>query len=96
MPVMDGTEAAMAIRKEESDGTRIPIIAMTAAAMKGDRERCLDAGMDGYVSKPIDPEELTIALTQFTDAERTLRRYRLRRAKPCQLTKRYRKMLEPQ
>src|SRR5207249_2822593 len=61
MPEMDGFEAAALIRQRESrDGNakRIPIIALTANAMKGDRERCLACGMDGYISKPIDAPEL--------------------------------------
>jgi len=59
MPVMDGFEATSIIRnQEEGTGTHVPIVAMTAHAMKGDRERCLESGMDGYVSKPIDMQEL--------------------------------------
>jgi CheY-like chemotaxis protein len=59
MPVMDGMEATAAIRQtEQVTGHHIPIIAMTAHAMAGDRERFLKAGMDGYVSKPIHAQEL--------------------------------------
>jgi PAS domain S-box-containing protein len=59
MPEMDGLEVAAAIRAaERGSGHHIPIVAMTAHALKGDRERCLEAGMDAYVSKPIQPEEL--------------------------------------
>ncbi|HLZ11031.1 MAG TPA: response regulator [Candidatus Acidoferrum sp.] len=59
MPVMDGLEATAAIRtREKQSGKHIPIIAMTASAMVGDKERCTEAGMDGYVSKPIQTKEL--------------------------------------
>jgi two-component system, sensor histidine kinase and response regulator len=63
MPDMDGLEATSAIReKERVTRTHLPIIAMTACAMKGDRDRCLQAGMDGYVSKPIHAQELLEAI----------------------------------
>src|SRR5437764_2444213 len=63
MPEMDGFEATAKIReKEKESGKHIPIIAMTAHALKGDEERCIEAGMDGYVSKPIRTNELYAAL----------------------------------
>jgi len=63
MPDMDGFEATAAIReKEKLSGRHLPIIALTAHAMKGDLERCLEAGMDGYVSKPVHSEELHAAI----------------------------------
>jgi two-component system sensor histidine kinase/response regulator len=63
MPDMDGFEATGIIRaRDKSSGTHLPIIAMTAYAMKGDEERCLAAGMDGYVSKPIQVERLVATI----------------------------------
>jgi two-component system sensor histidine kinase/response regulator len=65
MPEMDGLETTAAIRtKELGLETRMPVIALTAHAMKGDAERCLAAGMDGYLSKPIRPQELDEILTK--------------------------------
>ncbi|MFO0809590.1 MAG: PAS domain S-box protein [Gemmataceae bacterium] len=62
MPEMDGFEATAAIRSQETGRSRVPIIALTAHAMKGDRERCLAAGMDEYVTKPIQADDLRRAL----------------------------------
>jgi CheY-like chemotaxis protein len=65
MPVMSGLEATKEIRRaEQISGAHVPIIAMTAHAMKGDRERCLECGMDSYVSKPIRRQELMEALAR--------------------------------
>ncbi len=68
MPEMDGFQATGVIRElEKTTGKHIPIIAMTAHAMKGDKERCLESGMDGYISKPIDQAELYANLERFSD-----------------------------
>jgi signal transduction histidine kinase/CheY-like chemotaxis protein len=68
MPEMDGFEATAAIRvREQSIGRHLPIIAMTAHAMRGDQERCLAAGMDGYISKPIRVQELIALLEPFSE-----------------------------
>jgi PAS domain S-box-containing protein len=70
MPVMDGFEATARIRQAETEtGERIPIIAVTAHALKGDRERCLAAGMDDYVSKPLRPEALYRAIEGSADVQ---------------------------
>ncbi len=70
MPVMDGFEATAQIRAgEKATGKHVPIVAMTAHAMKGDRERCLNAGMDGYVPKPIQESELFVAIEAAINAE---------------------------
>ncbi|KZY71014.1 hypothetical protein A3742_11305 [Oleiphilus sp. HI0071] len=69
MPVMDGYTAAGAIRRGEGGESykAVPVIAMTANAMQGDREKCLDAGMDDYISKPIDVEVLSAKLSEWSE-----------------------------
>ncbi len=71
MPVMGGFEATKKIRRKSGGvlNHKIPIIAMTANAMKGDREKCLKAGMDDYVSKPVKPKELFEAIERWTMAD---------------------------
>lgn len=77
MPEMDGLDATAAIReKEKGTGTRLPIVALTAYAMKGDSEKCLAAGMDDYLTKPIRPQEL----------DALLEKYILRRTQPARET----------
>jgi len=66
MPLLNGLEAAQMIREEErTTGRRVPIIALTAHAMKGDEERCLEAGMDGYLTKPLARAQLVATLAQY-------------------------------
>jgi CheY-like chemotaxis protein/HPt (histidine-containing phosphotransfer) domain-containing protein len=70
MPVMDGLTATKTIRASEARNPgrrRLPIMALTAYAMRGDRERCLAAGMDEYLTKPVKPEELSAALSRLLD-----------------------------
>jgi len=71
MPVMDGYETSSAIRAGKAGDTnsKIPIVAMTANAMKGDREKCLIAGMDDYLSKPINPDALLRMLKKWLNKE---------------------------
>ena len=69
MPEMDGLEATRAIRSLAIQASQIPIVAMTANAMRGDDQICLDAGMNGYISKPIDRRKLTEVLAQYSGLE---------------------------
>jgi CheY-like chemotaxis protein len=70
MPVLDGYDTAREVRRREvAHGRRhIPIVAMTASAMRGDRERCLAAGMDDYIAKPIDSDKLDQLLARWLTA----------------------------
>jgi CheY-like chemotaxis protein len=72
MPVLDGLAATQEIRRAEAKtGRHIAIVAMTANAMKNDRQRCINAGMDDYVSKPFQPQELFTAIEQVIDSQHT-------------------------
>ena len=73
MPEMGGLEAARVIRDQEGQAARrLPLIALTAHAMQGDRARCLEAGMDGYLSKPIDVDELIATVERFGTGDATV------------------------
>jgi len=70
MPEMDGLQAVEELRRrEQQTGAHCPVVAMTALAMKGDKERCLAAGMDGYLSKPIRPQDLDAVLDSYASAQ---------------------------
>lgn len=70
MPEMNGLEATAAIRAIEAErGSHTPIIGVTAHALKGDRERCLEAGMDDYLAKPISPKALQEKIDRWSRAE---------------------------
>jgi len=72
MPEMDGLEATQEIRRNESDSRRrLPIVALTANAMVGDRERCLAAGMDHYVTKPVQTQVLSETMAEVLGLQRS-------------------------
>jgi len=76
MPEMDGMEATRRIREAESQGRRkirTPIVALTASTLEGDRQICIDAGMDDFLSKPLDPEALKAALDRYASVENAVR-----------------------
>jgi two-component system, sensor histidine kinase and response regulator len=71
MPEMDGIAATKEIRRLETlSGGHVPIAAMTAAAMAGDREKCLEAGMDDYIAKPVSPDKLFEAIERLCGVSR--------------------------
>jgi hypothetical protein len=72
MPSMDGLAATKAIREiEQRSGGHVPVIAMTAHAMSGDRERCFEAGMDDYLSKPVKPRDVATTIEHAVSVEKS-------------------------
>ncbi len=85
MPEMDGFEATKLIRNTESDYNNIPIIAMTAHAMQGDKEKCINMGMDDYLTKPIQPKLLFQTIKKWTDAIKQNKDTKLEKTKEKQM-----------
>jgi CheY-like chemotaxis protein len=71
MPEMTGLQATMQIRREEAAGARVPIVAMTASAMSEERDRCLAAGMDDFISKPVSYKVIENMITATVSAKRS-------------------------
>jgi CheY-like chemotaxis protein len=70
MPEMGGVEATIKIREKEGEGQHTPIVALTAGALTEEREKCLEAGMDEFLTKPIEPDKLDSVITHFLSAVR--------------------------
>jgi len=83
MPRMDGFEATRAIRAQEPRGRRVPIIAMTASALEGERDRCLAAGMDDFLTKPVNGTDLEVVVRRWTGTRLSQRTARAQPAAPA-------------
>jgi CheY-like chemotaxis protein len=81
MPVMDGFKCTEEIRQRENPNKRTPIVAMTANAIKGVRERCLESGMDDYITKPVNPDDLS-RIIQLYGSERSFTEQTTRETEP--------------